>query len=87
MLRLPQSQYIASPKDEYHMPMADLLVDGAAKHKVLSLKRYLLVARRALESSRPTFLGGIFLHWPRMFKLPHYFRGKQKRKISSEGNI
>ena len=27
---------MASPKDEYPMPVADVLVDGAAKHKVLS---------------------------------------------------
>ena len=27
---------LASPKDEYPMPMADLMVDGAARHKVLS---------------------------------------------------
>ena len=28
---------LATPKDEYPMPVVDLLVDGAAKHKVLSL--------------------------------------------------
>ncbi|CAL9024737.1 unnamed protein product [Prunus brigantina] len=27
---------LATPKDEYPMPMADLLVDGAAKHEILS---------------------------------------------------
>ncbi|CAL9021053.1 unnamed protein product, partial [Prunus brigantina] len=27
---------LATPKDEYPMPMADLLVDGAAKHELLS---------------------------------------------------
>ena len=27
----------ATPKDEYHMPMADLSIDVVAKHKVLSL--------------------------------------------------
>lgn len=36
--QIPRSQYIASPEDEYHMPMVDLLVDGEAKPKVLSLK-------------------------------------------------
>ncbi|KAI5339000.1 hypothetical protein L3X38_018272 [Prunus dulcis] len=27
---------LATPKDEYLMPMADLLVDGAAKHEIFS---------------------------------------------------
>ncbi|CAL2277579.1 unnamed protein product [Prunus armeniaca] len=27
---------LATPKDEYPMPMSDLLVDGAAKHELLS---------------------------------------------------
>ncbi|XP_016647063.1 PREDICTED: RNA-directed DNA polymerase homolog [Prunus mume] len=28
---------LATPKDEYPMPMVDLVVDGAAKHEILSL--------------------------------------------------
>ncbi|KAI5323996.1 hypothetical protein L3X38_033069 [Prunus dulcis] len=41
----------ASPKDEYHMPMADMLVDGAAHNQMLSF--YGCINRLLRKSSPP----------------------------------